>query len=86
MLKLLITFLQFFLLLHLSNLLVGIDGGRGKGCGSPGQLSQRRNKMSSKMILDGKKFEFMCSTIFKILRKISVNVINSDFFNVHTFF
>jgi len=42
-------FLQFFLLLHLSNVLVGIDGGRDEDCGSPGQQSQRRNKMSSKM-------------------------------------
>jgi hypothetical protein len=49
MLKPLIKFLQFFLLLHLSNVIVGIDGGRDEGCGSPGQQSQRRKKKSSKM-------------------------------------
>lgn len=42
-------FLLLFLLLNLSDVLVGIGGGRGEGCGSPGQQSQRRNKMSSKM-------------------------------------
>jgi len=28
---------------------VGIDGGRGEGYGTPGQQSQRRSEMSSKM-------------------------------------